>query len=42
MTALIVLVIGAVVLVPLFAIGWTLRHEPLRFLPRRDRRRRPF
>jgi hypothetical protein len=44
MTVLIVLVIGAAVLVPLGAIGWTLRGEVARYLPPREpkRRRRPF
>jgi hypothetical protein len=40
-TSIIILVIGLVVFVPLIAIGWTLRHEPLRYLPPRGRKRRP-
>jgi hypothetical protein len=41
MTTIILLVISLVVLVPLIAIAWTLRHEVVRCLPPAERKRRP-
>jgi hypothetical protein len=42
MTTIIILVIvGLVVFVPVFAIGWTLRGEAARHLPPPERKRQP-
>jgi hypothetical protein len=41
MSAIIVLVIASVVVIPVIAIGWTLRGEAARYLPLRECERRP-
>ena len=40
-TIIILVIVGLVVLVPVFAIAWTLRGEAARYLPPPERKRQP-